>query len=103
MADLAVSDLVTVYRNLEVLHGLGLLQRIVLEDGVQLFEAVRRHGHFHHIICRKCHATQPLHTCFGHELEALAREAGFDDIGHVIEVFGICSDCSTTDDDGSAE
>lgn len=92
-AGLAESDLVTVYRNLEAIRALGFIQRIVLEDGVQLFEAVRAHGHHHHIICRKCHATEPLNACFGNELESRAQLAGFSEVEHVIEVFGVCSEC----------
>lgn len=92
-AGLAETDLVTVYRNLEALRAHHLIQGIVLEDGAQLFEAVRPGRHFHHVVCRLCHRTEPLETCTGHELEAEAERLGFGDISHVIEVFGVCRDC----------
>lgn len=92
-AGLAETDLVTVYRNLEALRGLHLVQGIVLEDGAQLFEAVRPDRHFHHVVCRECHRTEPLDTCSGHELEAQAARLGFAEVSHVIEVFGICRQC----------
>jgi len=92
-ASLAETDLVTVYRNLEALREHNLLQGIVLEDGVQLFEAVRPDRHFHHIVCRRCHRTEPLEICTGHELEERAAALGYADVSHVIEVFGLCLDC----------
>lgn len=93
-AGLAETDLVTVYRNLEALREHNLLQGIVLEDGVQLFEAVRPDRHFHHIVCRRCHRTEPLEICTGHELEERAAALGYADVTHVIEVFGLCRKCS---------
>lgn len=96
-AGLGEGDLVTVYRNLESLRTLGLIQRIILENGVQLFEAVRSRHHFHHIVCRHCHQTEEIHVCFGHDLERHAMQAGFTDVDHVIEVFGLCPDCQQAD------
>lgn len=93
-AGLAVTDLVTVYRNLETLRALGVLQRIVMEDGVQLFEPVTAHKHHHHLICRECHQTLPLEVCFGAQLESHAEAAGFSEVEHIIEVFGRCAACS---------
>jgi Fur family transcriptional regulator, ferric uptake regulator len=89
------SDLVTIYRNLERLQQAGLIQRIMLEDGVQLFEKSLPHRHHHHIVCRRCCITLPLSSCFGEELEHQAKACGFADISHVIEVFGLCSRCQS--------
>jgi len=93
-AGLAETDLVTVYRNLEALRQLHMVQRIVLEDGVQLFEAVRADRHFHHVVCRVCHKAEPLDACAGHELEQQASRMGYQAVTHVIEVFGVCGDCA---------
>lgn len=92
-AGMAESDLVTVYRNLEALRSIGLVQRIVMENGVQLFEPVRGDRHFHHIVCRECHQTEEIHVCFGHDLEKRALQAGYANVDHVIEVFGVCPRC----------
>jgi Fe2+ or Zn2+ uptake regulation protein len=99
-AGLAETDLVTVYRNLEALREHNLLQGIVLEDGVQLFEAVRPDRHFHHIVCRRCHRAEPLEICTGHELEERAAALGFTNVSHVIEVFGLCRKCHAGRDSG---
>jgi Fur family transcriptional regulator, ferric uptake regulator len=92
-AGFAPSDLVTVYRNLESFITLGLAQRILLENGTQLFEWVTPNAHHHHIICRQCHHTEPLEFCAADQLEARAAGSGFTELTHVIEVFGVCPDC----------
>ncbi len=92
-AGFAPSDLVTVYRNLESMLSLGRVQRIILENGTQLFEWVDAEQHHHHIICRHCHHTEPIDFCAANELESIAQNAGFSEINHVIEVFGTCKSC----------
>ena len=47
-AELPPTDLVTVYRNLETFEGLGVLQRVPLENGTQLFELTAPDEHYHH-------------------------------------------------------
>jgi Fe2+ or Zn2+ uptake regulation protein len=90
---LGASDLVTVYRNLDMLLGLGMVQRILLENGTQLFEWAAD-SHHHHLVCRQCHRTVQLAFCAGELLEKAARNAGYTDISHVMEVFGLCPACS---------
>ncbi|MFT6236389.1 MAG: Fe2+ or Zn2+ uptake regulation protein, partial [Lentimonas sp.] len=53
-AGLPETDLVTVYRNLEALQSIGVIQRIPLENGTQLFELTAPGEHYHHLICREC-------------------------------------------------
>ena len=53
-AELVQSDLVTVYRNLETFENIGMLQRVLLENGTQLFELTAPDEHYHHLICREC-------------------------------------------------
>ncbi len=89
-------DLVTVYRNMAAFAEAGLVQTLVLESGKQLFELREPHDHHHHILCRRCHQVVRLDLCFGQELEKLARQHGFSDLTHTIEVFGVCATCQTT-------
>ena len=53
-AGFASTDLVTVYRNLEAFQSAGLLQRIPLENGSQLFELTDLNDHYHHLIYATC-------------------------------------------------
>jgi len=93
-AELPPSDLVTVYRNLETFEGLGVLQRVPLESGTQLFELTAPDEHYHHLICRECHKAERLDVCVSHEVVDKARARGYSKIAHVMEVYGLCEECS---------
>jgi Fe2+ or Zn2+ uptake regulation protein len=92
-AGLATTDLVTVYRNLEALEVVGVLQRILLENGTQLFELTAPDEHFHHLVCRVCHHTERLDLCLGKQLSEVAQKKGFEEVTHIIEVHGVCEAC----------
>ncbi|WOO39906.1 Fur family transcriptional regulator [Rubellicoccus peritrichatus] len=92
-ADLPESDLVTVYRTLEAFEGIGIIQRIPLEDSGYLFELTEPDDHHHHFMCRECHRTERLDFCLAQELEAQAQKLGFTEVTHMMEVYGICEDC----------
>lgn len=95
-AELPASDLVTVYRNLETFESLGVLQRVPLENGTQLFELTAPDEHYHHLICRECHKAERLDVCVNHAVVEKARAYGYSNIAHVMEVYGVCEDCSAT-------
>ena len=92
-AELPVSDLVTVYRTLEAFEGIGILQRIPLEENGCLFELTEPDDHHHHFVCRECHRTERLDICIASELESRAKELGFTQVTHLMEVYGLCEDC----------
>ncbi|MGE9289662.1 MAG: Fur family transcriptional regulator [Puniceicoccales bacterium] len=92
-AGLPESDLVTVYRTLEAFEGIGIVQRIPLEENGYLFELTEPEDHHHHFVCRECHRTERLDTCIGNELEEKARKLGFTQTHHMLEVYGLCEDC----------
>lgn len=90
------SDLVTVYRTLEAFEKIGILQRIPLEESGCLFELTEPDDHHHHFVCRECHRTERLDLCLAKELEDRAKELGFIEVTHLIEVYGLCKDCQPT-------
>ena len=92
-AGFSETDLVTVYRNLERFQSAGILQRIPLENGSQLFELTDLDDHFHHLICRECHKTERLDICLGDQLSRQATLMGYKQVKHVLEVYGVCGDC----------
>jgi Fe2+ or Zn2+ uptake regulation protein len=92
-AGLAASDLVTVYRNLETFERLGVLQRVPLENGTQLFELTAPDEHYHHLICRQCHQTERLDVCVSKEVVKMAQAHGYSQIAHLMEVYGLCGEC----------
>lgn len=92
-ADLPESDLVTVYRTLETFEGIGIIQRIPLEESGSLYELTEPNDHYHHFVCRECHRTERLDLCLGQELEMQAHTLGFTQVTHLMEVYGLCEDC----------
>ncbi len=86
----------SVYRVLDELSGLGLVQRVDLGDGVARFEPIELTGeHHHHLVCVGCGAIEPFDDP---ELErAIDRAAGrtaFAVDGHDVVLRGHCSDCA---------
>lgn len=86
-------DLATVYRNMEACSEAGIIQKCMLENGKILYELMDEKDHHHHIICRKCERTERIDLCLGEEMEAYGRKLGFSDVGHVLELYGVCADC----------
>lgn len=87
-------DQVTLYRNLEAFDKLGILHRIQNEEGRDLFLLNPEKKHYHVILCRQCHRTDEIKSCTVHQLEAFAESKGFQNISHVLELYGTCEECS---------
>lgn len=96
-AGLPASDLVTIYRNLEAFEQLGVLQRVPLENGTQLFELTAPDEHYHHLICRRFHKAERLDICMSQEVVKQAKAQGFSNIAHLMEVYGVCEACDATE------
>lgn len=86
----------SVYRTLEVLTDLGLIQQIHQPQGCQAYwPAVT--GHKHYMICTKCGR---IVTFVGQEdLKGLFQEveenSGYQVQDHWLQLFGICQDCQS--------
>jgi len=85
-------NLVTVYRNLAVLEELELVRRCDFGDGTYRYE-LNAEEHHHHIICRICTKVVTLDLCVAAGLERLAKEMGYTNVTHSMELFGICPKC----------
>jgi len=86
-------DLVTVYRCLESFEKAGTVQRGVRENGTKVYCLAHGADHHHHLTCRVCGLTERIDVCVEADLENLAKERGFKDVSHVLEVYGTCEDC----------
>jgi Fur family ferric uptake transcriptional regulator len=52
-------------------------------------------GHFHHLICTACGKVVAFEGCeLEHMLDNLKRQTRFTIDGHLLEIYGHCSDCS---------
>ncbi len=92
-------DLVTVYRSVHLLEGMGMVKRFDFGDGVARFELVDGldGGHHHHLVCTRCDKIVELEDCFAQEMEqAVAARNGFKSVTHKLEFFGVCPKCQTT-------
>ncbi|NPV57958.1 MAG: transcriptional repressor [Anaerolineae bacterium] len=88
--------LVTVYRTLETLEELGLVQRVHQPQGCQAFVPVKQ-GHNHLLLCSHCNR----YAYFtGEDLEAFFEAAGgqygYRVTDHWLQLFGLCQACQGT-------
>ncbi len=86
----------TVYRAIEQLEELGLVQKVDLGMGAQGFEKVDPSGHHHHhLVCEECGQVQPFED---EQLEKAIHEVrrrGFTVETHEVTLRGHCRDCSS--------
>jgi Fur family transcriptional regulator, ferric uptake regulator len=85
--------LATVYRALNDLIDQGDADSLQSQDGEVLFRACGE-GHHHHLICRNCGKTVEIEA---NRVESwadqVAKEHGFSDPSHTIDIFGLCAPC----------
>lgn len=87
--------LVTVYRTLEKLEELGLVQRVHHPDGCQAFIAATR-GHQHLLICERCSRVQYFSgdgERMDQLMDSVAEESGYRIREHWLQLFGLCAEC----------
>jgi Fur family transcriptional regulator, ferric uptake regulator len=86
----------SVYRALEQLEGLGLVQRIEVCRGTAGYERVDPTGHHHHhAICRDCGRMVPFEDqSLERALEQVAGTMSFDVTEHDVVLRGTCDRCA---------
>jgi Fe2+ or Zn2+ uptake regulation protein len=85
--------LVTVYRTLDILSGLGLVRKLHSDDGCHTY-APAAHDHGHHIICQQCGRAVEFEGCDVSAVIASAEaQTGFRVSVHWLEMFGLCPQC----------
>jgi Fur family transcriptional regulator, ferric uptake regulator len=85
--------LVTVYRTVEKLEELGLIQRVHQPSGCHAFIAGFS-GHEHLVICEKCgRAAYFKGDKIDSLLTSVESESGFKVHDHWLQLFGICDSC----------
>ena len=83
----------TLFRAVDILVGLGVLDRIELGDGTRRYR-VCTSGHHHHLVCTRCGHIEEIEICLPErELEGAAAQAGFDVERHALELYGRCAEC----------
>ena len=85
----------SVYRALDSLDELGLVQRVDLGDGISRFE--QAHGereHHHHLVCDDCGKVEAFEdAALERALERVAGVRGYAVGGHDVLLRGACGSC----------
>ncbi|WP_239615370.1 ferric iron uptake transcriptional regulator [Cohnella mopanensis] len=88
--------LATVYRTLELLSELHIVQKMNFGDGVARFD-LRMEGHdhmHHHLVCKVCGALEEIEEDWLTDLEQkIAREYGFQVTDHRLDFRGVYQTC----------
>ena len=83
----------TVFRTLDLLTELGVLNRIHTGDGCHRY-TVCETKHHHHLMCVECGTVIALEAGgIEGQIRRIASEAGFDLLTHHLELVGRCSAC----------
>ena len=87
----------SVYRSLEALQGLHLVQRLEVGQGEGLYEPLAPGGdHHHHVICDDCERIVPFEDrALERAITRLAEKVDFDVGGHDVVLHGVCPDCKS--------
>jgi Fur family zinc uptake transcriptional regulator len=86
----------TVYRNLRVMHEMGVLEQFVREDGIKFRVRCQEELHHHHVICLQCDKTYPVVFCPMDTIQGIP--AGFEVVRHKFEIYGYCKECRNQQD-----
>ena len=85
--------LATVYRTLQALAAGEDVDVLRGEDGETRYRLCSG-THHHHLVCRECgRAVEVEGPAVERWADAVAREHGFDEVSHTVELFGRCGDC----------
>ncbi len=90
--------LATVYRTVQLLLELELIERINLDDGYVRYEIgdmeEEPHHRHHHLICLKCGSVSAFQDDMLESLEnSVMSSTGFQVTDHEVKLYGYCADC----------
>ena len=84
----------TVYRSIDKLVRMKVLDRIEFADGTHSFRLCESDHHHHHLACTKCHRVIELDFCLESAMiAAIGRKESFEIADHSITLFGLCKEC----------
>lgn len=83
----------TIFRTLEVLEGLGAVERLDLPSGEHTY-VVCEPAHHHHVVCSRCGRTDEIDDAgLRTVVREVARRTGYRIDEHRLELFGLCPAC----------
>ena len=97
--------LTTIYRSLDLLHTIGMLQKFDFGDGKARYELInnpRKKEHHHHLICIQCKKIVDYTDFLAEELELmkkteqeLSKRHRFNISHHTVDFYGTCKACES--------
>ena len=86
----------TVFRTLDALEGLGLVERLDLPSGEHAYVACER-SHHHPVVCSRCGRTSEIDDAgLKAVVHQIARRTGYRVDEHRLELFGLCPACQAS-------
>ena len=87
----------TVFRTLDLLEGIGAVERLDLPNGDQAYVGCEP-AHHHHVVCSRCGRTSEIDDAgLRSVVRDVARDTGFRVDDHRLELFGVCPDCQAAE------
>lgn len=84
----------TIFRTLDVLEGVGAIERIDLPSGDHAYITCEPAAHHHHVVCTRCgRATDVDDAGLAAVVARIGRETGYRIDDHRLELFGLCPGC----------
>jgi Fe2+ or Zn2+ uptake regulation protein len=83
----------TLFRSLELLTELGVVERLDLPSGEHAYVPCAR-VHHHHVVCSRCgRATDVEDSGVAEAVALIAKRSGYRIDSHRLELFGLCRSC----------
>ena len=88
--------LTTVYRHLQALADEATIDEIKRRDGQAVYRFCATPEHHHHLVCRHCGNSTTIDepSTLDGWVDQVAARAGFSQVDHTLEIFGLCPRCS---------
>ena len=84
-------NLSTVYRTMDKLSAMGIVQKIVINTVVYYCLSNSEHKHF--MLCTNCRKLIPIHCFLKKMIPTLETENDFSVTSHDLTIFGLCHTC----------
>ncbi len=92
----SATGLATVYRTLDLLTEVGIVQRLMFGDGCNRYELAGDAHHHHHLVCDRCGGVWEVPLDLLDNLERLIeKKHKFLIKGHHLQFNGLCAKCRT--------
>lgn len=88
----------SVYRTLDQLDRLHLVQRVEIGGDAAGYERVDPEQHHHHLVCEECGRLSPFASdALEEAIEEISRDADFEVAAHDVVLRGTCATCAGGD------